>query len=55
MTIRVWIDSSFVAMFSLSAESVEHTNYRTGNICAAKTFSGYAILLHVGAVLTWNV
>jgi len=42
-------------MFSLSSESMELIIRELGNVCAAQTFSGYAVLLHWGDVLTWKV
>jgi hypothetical protein len=42
-------------MFSLSSESVECIIRELGNVYAAQTFNGYAILLLLGDVLTWNV
>jgi hypothetical protein len=42
-------------MFSLSSESMERIIRELGNVCAAQTFGGYAILVLWGNVLTWNV
>jgi len=42
-------------MFSLLSESMERIIRELGNVCAAQTLSGYAILLLWGDVLTWNV
>jgi hypothetical protein len=42
-------------MFSLSSESMECIIRELGNVCAAQTFIGYAVLFHWGDVLTWNI
>jgi hypothetical protein len=42
-------------MVSRSSESMEPIIRELGNVCAAQTFSGCAILLHWGDVRTWNI